>query len=258
MNLSQVRAIALNEFRMHWRERGLIVLMLAILVLNIFTALIFRSNSELLPGDQIRLSTQMVALGWVPLCVTLIFILPVVIADTIPQDHQLGTGEILRATPLAPGTYLLGKLVGMWISTLAGLVVVLSITAGLWLVLVQHVNWPLFLEVSLLGVTALVLINGSLGVLLPVSQPTRRKAVLLAIGLFFVLPLIMGINNSASVFYYLNPARFPIIMYYSYIPAPQPEFTFQMVLIALGAGLAEVIVVWVAAWVYLRKREELV
>ncbi len=256
MKLYQVRAMALNEFRMHWRGRGLVVLVLAILVLNIFGTLLYQSNADLMPGDTVSISTQVLALSWITISVTLIFILPVILSDTIPKDTQMGTGELLHALPLSNSTYLLGKLVGVWVSTLVGLFVVMGITAVLWLVLIQQVNWRLLLEICLLGMTALVLINGSLGVLVTVSQPTRRRAVLLAIGLFFALPIVLGIGNSVSVFYYFNPARLPIIMYYSYSPAPQPQYTFNGVLLSIGSGVLEVIVVWLGAWWYLRNREE--
>ncbi|MCB9451576.1 MAG: ABC-2 transporter permease [Anaerolineaceae bacterium] len=259
LKLAQIAGIVRYEFRLHWRGRALLVITLALLVMNGITALVMSQSSDAMP-DGLVLNHS--AMSWATVGVTLAFLLPVVIADTIPKDRQLAVRELLDTLPMTQGAYLLGKLLGVYLAVLSGLAVVMVVTGGIDLALFGEVNLPSFAEIWLVGVVSMTILSGGLGVLLPATQPNRRRAVVLVIVVLVLTTLIGGRSFQAgTIESYLNPIHPPIIMYYltgaagTFGGAAVSEFTRGDVWLSIGAGLVEVVMVGVAVWMWSRWRE---
>ncbi len=257
-SLVQLGKMTYYEFRMHWRGRALLVVMLAIAVMNIFSIWIFSSNT--LP---IELDMTYAAVGLIsaPLTLTLAVLLPIIISDTIPKDQQYGVRELLDTLPVPHWVYLGGKLLGMWAGVLLGLFAVMVVNGIFYHFTIGALDLRLYIEMWLVAGAALLVINGSLGVLIPVGQPSRRRAVILMVALF-VLPFAFAgqIFDTASLLAYINPIRPAIVLYYianmgEQVSGNLTAFTSNDVLLTIIAGLIELTLVGVLAWGWLRWKE---
>src|SRR5262245_1646851 len=144
-HLLQVLAIIRAEIKLHWRRRALIVLTLASAVLPVGGALLFRSQFSTLTAGQVDpslvaalqpVTVGLVYLTWAPVYLVLSLMLPPVLADSIPRDRQEGVSELLDGLPLSPAIYLLGKILGAWLTTLMALAVVGVAAGAVWVVAV--------------------------------------------------------------------------------------------------------------------------
>ncbi|MCB9455084.1 MAG: ABC-2 transporter permease [Anaerolineaceae bacterium] len=259
LKLLQIAAMIRYEFRLHWRGRALLVIILALLVMNGVTALVMSQSGDSMPAG---LVINHSAMAWATVGVTLAFLLPIIVSDTIPKDRQLGVRELLDTLPMTRAVYLLGKVLGVYAAVLLGLLVVMLITGVLDLLLFGEVNLSRFLEIWLIGAMAMVILNGGLGVLLPASQPNRRRAVVLVIAVLILSFALSGTGfESGSIDTYFNPVRPPIIMYYltgvagTFGGAAVSQFTRGDVWLSIGVGLAELIAVGLAVWGWSRWRE---
>ena len=256
--LAQLGRITYYEFRMHWRGRALLVLTLAIGVMNLFSIWIFSAN--MLP---IELDATYAAAGLIsaPLTLTLAVLLPIIISDTIPKDQQYGVRELLDTLPLPKWVYLGGKVLGMWAGTLFGLLIVMIVNGIFYQFTIGNLNLRVYIELWLFAGASLLIINGSLGVLIPVGQPNRRRAVILMIALF-VLPLGFAaqIFDTTSVLAYINPIRPAIVMYYignmgQNVSGNLNMFTSRDVVLTILVGLIQLALVTALAWGWLRWKE---
>jgi len=276
---SQLGGMVSYEFRMHWRRRGLLVITLAILAMIGLFVLLISGNREGLADQLGRLgtgtspdnvyqfiSTAIGFLTWTAVGPTLIFILPIVVADTVTLDKQQGVSELLDSLPLPGSGYLAGKVLGVWAATLFALVVMMVLTGIIWQIQAAGygVGFDLGAYVGLwaIGGGSLVIINGSFGTLIGATQPTRRRAFLL-VGLLCILPTILlgtGIFDN-SLWAYLNPMRGPMLNYYMNAPlgaldgsGPINLLPTQVSLTIL-VGAAESASLWLMVWGWRRWRE---
>ncbi len=259
LKLMQITHIARYEVQLHWRGRALLVMMLAILVMNGITALVMSQSSDSMPPG---LVINHSAMAWATIGVTLAFLLPVIISDTVPKDRQFGVRELLDTLPVSRGVVLLGKLLGVYAAVLSGLAVIMLITGALDLLLFGEVNVSSFLEIWLVGTTGMVILNGGLGVLLPATQPNRRRAVVLVIAVLILSFALSGSGfESGSMDTYFNPIRPSIIMYYltgvagTFGGSAVSQFTREDVWLSIGAGLVELVVIGLAVWGWSRWHE---
>jgi ABC-type transport system involved in multi-copper enzyme maturation permease subunit len=272
---AQLRAIAGYEFRMHWRRRALLVMILAFVVLT-GASILIAGGSLLKPEnlDETRyqqvVSAYAIFTAWMPLGVGLALILPVMVADTIPLDRQYGVRDLLDSLPVSRAVYLGGKLAGMWAAVLIGLGMSLAFVALAWTLRVGVFDLGSYVEMALVGAAAVAILNGGLGVLLAVGQPTRRRAILVVIGalalFIFVLPAItnnwdLRLSFNGQI---LNPLRMPIINRYLFNVQAEAGLSIEsaalmvppeMVRDTILAGLAELAAVWALAWGWLRWRD---
>lgn len=271
---ARLRGIAGYEFRMHWRRRALLVMMLAFVVMT-GASILIAGDSLLKPEnlDEIRyrqvVSAYAIFTAWMPLGVGLALILPVMVADTIPLDRQYGVRDLLDSLPVSRAVYLGGKLLGMWAAVLIGLGMALAFVALAWMLRVGVFDLGSYVEMALAGAASVAVLNGGLGVLLAVGQPTRRRAILVVIGalalFIFVLPAItnnwdLRLSFNGQI---LNPLRMPIINRYLFNVQAEAGLSVEsaalmvppeMVRDTILAGLAELAVVWALAWGWLRWR----
>lgn len=259
LKLLQISGIIRYEFRMMWRGRALLVIILALVVMNGLTALMMRSNSDVIPVEVILNHS---AMAWITVGVTLAFLLPVVISDTIPKDHQIGVRELLDTLPMTRGVYLLGKLLGVYAAVLFGLLITMLITGAIDFFMFGEIVFSDFLGIWLIGVVAMAVLSGGLGVLLPATQPNRRRAVVLVI-VVLVLSFVFNERSfqQGTLEAYLNPIRPPILMRYlsgmggTFASGTVTQFKQDDVWLSIGAGLVELGVIGAAVWGWLRWRE---
>lgn len=272
--LAQLRAMTWYEFKMHWRRKVLWIMMLAFMTITIVSLLIFLGSIRDKGAEAEELvrpyvSAYAVLASWMPLSVGLALILPVMVADSIPLDRQYGVRDLLDSLPVSRAVYLTGKLLGTWAAVLAGLVVSFTISALVWLVSAGGFDLRPFLEMAIVGAGSLAIMNGGLGVLVAFGQPSRRRAVVLVIGLLAVMLLVLPafINNWDLRQTYgsqiMNPVRVPILNRYFFgiqveagLSLDNPTLNPPPALIrdTILAGLAQVAAVWLLAWAWLRWR----
>jgi hypothetical protein len=246
------------EFRMQWRRRSLVVLVIALAVMVVVSILLMgnRNNQALQSRDAITFTV--VFATWAPTGIALAFILPVLLADTIPLDHQYGASELLNSLPLPQPIYLIGKVLGACAASLCGIGTVLFAAAVGWRWQLGAYDLGRYLEMCIVGAGAVVILNGGLAVLASAGFPTRRRAILLTA----IVPILfLGVSfNSASAWAYLSPIRGLILMYFFSSPSADiyvapVQVDMPQALLTVAVGLVELVAAWLLAWGWLRWQE---
>lgn len=259
VQLAQIMAMMRYELKIIWRGRTLIVLLLSLLALCVIYALVVSSTATtaLEPlikgsgGGTAGLALVVVFLAWSPLGITLALLVPILFADTIPKDTQLGIRELLDSLPISPGTYLTGKLAGIWLALLLSTSVVMVITGIIWRITLGAYEVGPYLNMMIFGAWALIIINTGIGVLLTTGQSERRRAVLL---LLIILPLFTwagSMTNPNELMWMLNPIRPGILNYFLML-----DITIAQLLTAIGVGFLEVLFAWLVAREWLKWRNQ--
>jgi hypothetical protein len=256
LQIARIGAVTWYEIRMHWRGRALLVIMLSLAVINLATALIMKDAMVNLSGD---LTEAIVAIAWIPLNVTVALLLPLALADSIAKDTQWDVREIIDSTPLPNSSYLLGKLLGAWGASALGLLGLAIASGVMWWLVIGPFSLGPYVSMWLTGALALVVINGGLGVLLPATQPTRRRATAFA-GIAFGLLMLPAMNiNAPLLVQYFSPLRLPMILYYvsglGGDATAISSFTYDDTLMTIAAGVIELVVVGAAVWGWFRWQE---
>jgi ABC-type transport system involved in multi-copper enzyme maturation permease subunit len=275
LRLWQVWAVIGSELRLHWRRRSLTVLTLAMLAVPLGGALLVRGQlSEIgrslaaVSGAAAEVAAHQVTVAivfstWAPVYIVLALLLPPVLADSIPRDRQEGISELLDSLPLTPGAYLLGKVLGAWVTALAGLGIVAVVASGVWLVAIGLFDPLPYLEMWLVGAAGLALANGGLAVLLAAGQPTRRRAVLVgaALSILTLYTLVPSLQAApGSALYLISPAHTALFGYYlvGWTSTNSPAFgalaTRADVWQGLLAAAATLLVVGALIWAWLLRR----
>ncbi len=273
MNFSQLSGIIRYEFLMHWRRRALLGVMLGMAVVPIVIVLLFGESNVAeirrawitaagVETEVVRQLTTRYALIYtsMTLFIVLLLMLPVVAADSVPKDRQLGVRELLDSLPQSTTTYLLGKVLGFWAATTAGFAGAMVFTGiGLWLLLgpFQIDRYVTMWLVMLIGVG---LINAGLSIVLAAGQATRRRALFIGVT-FAVLCMIANVGTfgrANTVWAIADPGRQAITSYYffaAWFNTGLPQLvTEQDVVLALAAGAVELIAVGGVTAVWLRRR----
>lgn len=193
----QLGGIVRAEIKLHWRRRGLLVLLLGLAVVMVGTAIIQRKMlagewATSWPSERRWTSTNTIMVlgpvAWVILAV----LLPPVLAETVPRDRQLGVRELLDSLPPGRLTLLAGKLLGAWASVVLGLAAFGLLLGLAWLPILGGFDLRLYLDLWLVGLLPLALYMAAMSVLLAAGQPTRRRATL--IGILLVALIIFTIS----------------------------------------------------------------
>ncbi|MBC6936397.1 MAG: hypothetical protein DWB42_11220 [Chloroflexi bacterium] len=262
--LAQLAGVTRYEFLLVWRGKIMLVMLGMLLVMCVIFfgpmydvlqhAQMLAGVEAFPPETKADMSRTFASMVWGPLCITLAGVLPILASDMIPKDRQYRVYPLLESMPLPTGVYLLGKLLGLWLSALSGLVVIMvSVGIIFWWLLDGFDPRP-YLEIWGIGALSLLILNGGLAVLLPCGLSNRRAALIL-------MAVVMGgalFLGGEGVWVYLNPIRAPIVMHYftGFIPE-RPElishFTGRDVFLSVGAGAAELVVFGALAWGWLRR-----
>jgi ABC-type transport system involved in multi-copper enzyme maturation permease subunit len=257
MQMTQALGVARYEFRMLWRERALIVITLALLLMVLVSSWVATneivgqnaSAFEVMADTRLSVTQVIIFVTWAPLGGSLALLVPVFMADMIPKDRQLRVHELLNTLPVSPTAYLVGKLLGAWLAIGSSLLIVMLVTLGFWWLRIGVFDLGPYLEMWLVGAIPLAIMNGGLGVLLPAALPTRGHATLL-MTLMFVGMFLLISNIEQDV---TSPVRGPIILYF--LDLDEAQITVDLFRQSIGMGFAQLAVVWTVIWGYLRWRQ---
>jgi hypothetical protein len=188
------------------------------------------------------------------LALALAVLLPVMVAEVIPMDSQRGVRGWLDAMPLPTGTYLLGKLLGLWLALALALFIALLITGALWWLATGALDLLAYLQIWAFGIGMVCVFNGGLGVLLAAGLTTRRRAILW--NTVWIVALA-GLVQGSDFLRYFNPLRMPVINYHMAVYAPMFSESPQAgelatLLKALAGSVAGLSAAFLIAWGWLR------
>jgi hypothetical protein len=196
-----------------------------------------------------------------PIYMALLLMVPPIAAELIPKDHQLGVSELLESTPLTTPVYLAGKVLGFWISSLAGLAGVMLISMAVWRVILGPFAVTPVLETWIIGSGTILVINGGLSVLLAAGQRSRRWAALigLLIALLSVMMFSTAVGSTTADFFYYNNLSRPALLDYYMLASLRDSITTKIVAFAgpedirlvILAGFAQLLLVGGFMWGWL-------
>lgn len=269
--LAPLWAMVRYEFLINWRRASFFILVSALLTTPVLGALIETrniaeyANAASAELGRARLTNMLMMITWVSVGSLCLFLLPVLVADVFSKDRQWGIYEVLESLPLPSSLYLVGKILSVWVSVSAVLLLVGIASAIAWR-LVGTFNAGIVLEMWLLGVWPIALSSSTLVALLASSQPTNRRAVLIGV-LLATLALagqVTGYFAGETWWNYWNPGR-PVLMLYYLLAWPgvdvgqaasmqrlneamQSLTSFQGALLTQLAGGVQVALVWLWVW----------
>jgi hypothetical protein len=297
--LGQLGGVIRYELRMQWRRRGLLVycavLCAAVLLLGVAIRY-WSSEDEPNPAPAVPLpaaltrrieriqATIVAAIGTIaPVHMFSILGLPVVVADAVPRDREIGVRELLRSLPWGHGVYLAGKLLSVWAGVVCGMAVaaVLSLLVGWAFLGAQDVRAHLALWGY--GLLPLALYVSGMGALLAATQSTRRRAALVGVA-FAVYCVVMLLTTSFTLWDALSLARpsSVVAVQQAYLEQEIADLvqeygsfsdldTFDrmsiaalglrlgisqgLVPLALGSGALQVALVWLVVWLWMQWKE---
>ena len=273
MRLSQLIGIIRYEMLLQQRQRMITVAMLSAVALPIVMYVLFgQSNADeiqhtwIMAGGiateaALQVTTRYATLySSMSLYMIALLILPVVSADVIAKDRQNGVREVLDSLPLTTGAYLAGKVLSWGASVMIGLVIAMLITGtALWL-LIGPYHVAAFVTSWLAIGWGIGVITSTLSLLLAAGQPTRRRAIgvaviFAAICLFANVALLTDTGLWANL---LNPGRSALTLHFLLLALAEkpllPVATDQLASWSLLGGVLEVAVVWAGVWVWMRRK----
>jgi hypothetical protein len=257
-SLAQLLAVAAYEHRLLWRRRTLLIVLLVPLLISLLLAAnLARRGGGDLPDALRKANTIALVLSvWLPLYVGL-QALPPLVADTIVKDRQLGATSFLDALPLRPAVYLLGKLLGVWFTVALLVTGILGAIGLLWRLLIGPYEYGRYLQLALAGVLPLALLQSGLILMLCVGLATRRQAAIAGTLMTVSCIFSMFLISPFPWINVLNPARPALLLYFLQYGLPVlSDFSSPAnVWWTLGGGAAQLILVGLLAWLWLRRQE---
>lgn len=230
MKFSQLTGIIWYEMRLQWRRRAMLVVVLSfVIMMSFFIYMQYRSMAESgLSELPIDMATITLVMGLAPVgMLVMMLTLPPIVAETIPKDRQYGVDELLKATPMTPGLYLVGKVLGTWLSLVVMTTVIALFEWALARIAFGPIKISMYLTVWLQGIMPLSFFVSGMSVLLASRQPTRRRATMIG-GLFTMYCMVtIPVINEAS-YTWLQ----------AFIPAAWIQVMFRFMFMYLEVGQA--------------------
>lgn len=261
--INQLLGMMYYEFVRHWRRRALpmtMALWLFVLFLGLYTFQATSPEIAGLPDDQeaylISLSHTVAALTTIGGISTIFCVLTmgVMAAEIVPIDKQLGVMEWQEALPVKTAVYLTGKLLGIWLMALIGLLGVTAVSIPMVQWLVGSYDISAYLKLWLLILIPMTLIVSGITSLLGATFSSRRWAMFLGITLSiicyaYVLPSFINfLSTLYSDLILTDCVNQPQICQLFQANAPSlPSFGYPVGRIAL-IGLVALVVSWLVAW----------
>ena len=170
MSLTQLGAMIRYEFLLQWRRTALPALIAGLIITPIIGAFIAQgdfqgyktavANGTLAPDiARAEITAAMILVMWLGSVLMAMIMIPLLVADTIPKDRQVGVRELLDSLPLSPGLYLTGKLLSLWLSLLVSLGAAAAISGLVWWLMIGPFEVITFLELWFVGTLLLTLIQ---------------------------------------------------------------------------------------------------
>lgn len=256
--LSQIVGIALYEFRMHWRRRGLLVVTLGMLGVTLLPIMLVRnelSSDSLLGAEGVEYFTRnVIRIHWAAVGAVLFAVMPFIFADAIPRDRQIGVSEVLHTTPMRSLSYLAGKTLGAWLGTITCLILTVVTSGAAWWIVIAPFDLSVYSAIWISGALPMALINVGLVVLITSVLPDSRTAVLGCVAFVVLLPILVGIEGSGTAIELLNPLRPGLFFFYLQQAAPTQSQALSPEVTILG-GVVQLIAAAVGAWLWARFRD---
>jgi len=198
--LHQLFGLIRYELLMHWRRRGLPLSMVLWLVGVSGGGLLLKQGlgsvetAATLQSPTLARLSNTYTIGLSASSVSTIFavfVLAVLCAETLPLDRQLGAREWLQSLPLGNALYLLGKLLGVWVMVIVGLIGIGSVGGGVNRLLNGAFDWGLYGWMWGTIILPIALCVSGLSVLLAVTLARRRLAPFLGVGLALVIYIFL-------------------------------------------------------------------
>jgi ABC-type transport system involved in multi-copper enzyme maturation permease subunit len=194
-------------------------------------------------------------------------ILPIVTAQAIPSDRQLGVDEILRSQPLTGGTYLAGKVLGMLSAVLLTGGIIGMVHVLLHFLLVGPIHSPFYLEMTLLSALPLLIWASAIGVLAGCFLRTRRAAILIGVvvGLAGPPSWSLAFRPPPDLPFYVphlsllsrQPASDFVLQQYGMLPSWVPPVTVEELVRSYVLALMILLVATIAARLWLFWKENI-
>jgi hypothetical protein len=285
LQLSQLVGMIRYEFLLQWRRRGLLVVTLALLVIGVGFLLAGREQidtsratwvaSGVTAGEiRLRVTLSLLPLLWPAFYMIMALMYPIITVETIPIDRQFGVRELFRALPLSTGLYLIGKVLGMWLSLLVGLAVAAVVIGVAWWIVLGPFEVSMYAELWIVACAPMALLTSGLVTLLVAAQPGRRRAIMIGMICTFVIVLsltvsIMPQREGFTLWQYAHPARPVLFTYYflgrwgAEVMSVAPSLWRAIgnlgsapdVFVTLAVGVLELVVVYAAMWWWLSRQD---
>jgi ABC-type transport system involved in multi-copper enzyme maturation permease subunit len=267
MQFAQIGAMARYEFVMHWRRKTLVVATLSLAAMCAF-ALIIGSSASMEFAEKIGADANYTGVNIVPFFGLIVYFVMIALftpiaADAIPLDHHVGVSELIQTLPLRRETYLIGKLLGMFVSILAGLLVVVVVVGVIARVTLGNYDLIAYLQMWLLAALPLAFLNPSLCLLAAAGQPSRKRAALVGglVAIVCFMSFTTSVNDSLSgsaltVLDLLNPARPGILRYLMPSTTPLSIDSSGEVFLTVAGGVLELVLAGAIIWIWMRLREQ--
>lgn len=191
MTLTQLRAMVCYELRRHWRRRGLplitVLWLLVVVAANHYFGgpdFFGELPDRLLASAHFQRMHHTISLAISSAGASIVFVvlsLGVLAAEVVSLDREQGAGEWQQALPLRYGTYLAGKLSGVWAAATVALLAVMIVSALAARLLRGPFDLSLYLHVWLLLLLPTALCVSALTALLGALFDSRRWAMLAGI-----------------------------------------------------------------------------
>jgi hypothetical protein len=216
--LIQLAGIAWYEFKMHWRRRGIKVLTLAGTA-GIVLAILFASDVSFFLPNSPALSTmsargiqivhgEYLSFYTVGLIVVSLFMMPILLADSVPNDEQFHVAELMNAAPVTAAVFLAGKAGGAILAALSSLLLNGVLYIGLWR-LRSGAYYGVPVMDTLIILSIMTVLATGFAVLVGATQPSNRRALMLAVILVLVPEFLQGLPLVSIIF----PSRIVILMH---------------------------------------------
>jgi hypothetical protein len=185
--MSQLLGMIRYEFKMAWRRGAIRLIVFVTLLMPLIGYALFTvpnmkaqdvNESQLSEDMVLRLHTARALSDNIFLVPILVFLVPMLVAETIPLDRQYRMAEIVRALPLSTGTYLAGKVMAAALPVMGSVTLAALISLIINLLRQGSVDTGPVLMFWLGGVLVLALFGVITGVMVPARQPDRRRAIL--------------------------------------------------------------------------------
>ncbi|MCP5100908.1 MAG: hypothetical protein GY943_35600 [Chloroflexi bacterium] len=228
LSLLQISGIVRYEIKRHWRRKGLAMAMIIWLVAIVWGTSLFNGPVFFQPSAALVARSPLIQHASTTLDILIaaggisagfaIFTLPVMVADTIPVDRNLGTPEWLYAAPLRQSTYLLGKLLGVWTAVFIGIAFIAIVSGIVHYATLGPYDIPSFAKMWLVSITLIALFVSGMATLLTAPFKSRRWA------------MFIGIAIAISCYIYLMPGflQYLSTSYTTYFEAQLPAITADL------------------------------
>jgi hypothetical protein len=274
--LSQLLGITRYEFLLHWRRRALVIVFLSALAIPVVGGITARRDMNEISGSWVQtgqystedaarvMTTSLTLLTWAPMFLVFLIVLPIAAADSIPRDRQLVVYELLNTTPISLSIYLIGKMLGLWLSLFAGILAGLFGIGVFWWFILGPFEIPTLIEIGLIAAVPLAFIQSGIALLVAAGQSTGRRAILMGVtlGIIGLTTLLPGLQASDVFWRNVNLSRPVLFIYYIWVrfnapmPGGYPAPTIADVWATIGWGALQLALVGILIYAWMRWQEK--